>query len=317
MLYGLILAYTNNLGDDIQSLAAKQFLPRVDVILDRDSLNKYEYTEEIKVIMNGWFTHKPKNWPPSSCISPLFISFHITPKAAEKLLRHESVSYLKKHEPIGCRDFYTKTLLENKGLEAYFSGCLTLTLDYKYKSKKKGEKILLVDVDKEIVDRIKRLPQISGKTEIITHRYSPPPFSRYGLKRLKNLLPENMRNLLWENIAINMILKKGKKIPVEERFKRAEEQLQRLATAKLVLTSRLHAALPAVALGTNVIFIHNNLKDPRFLGLLDYVNHYHISEFKKIINKFDFDNPPENPNRDRLEKLKKQMIYKIRKFLEE
>jgi len=29
--YGLIVAFTENLGDDIQSLAALQFLPRVDL----------------------------------------------------------------------------------------------------------------------------------------------------------------------------------------------------------------------------------------------------------------------------------------------
>ncbi|HIP92256.1 MAG TPA: hypothetical protein EYH25_02205 [Thermotoga sp.] len=138
--YGLVMASTANLGDDIQALAAKQFLPRVDVILDREFLNQVSSKDIIKVIMNGWFTHRPDNWPPSFNIEPLFISFHISPAIANKLLSRKTVEYLKKYEPIGCRDEYTRDLLKSKGVDAYFSGCLTLTLDYGYSHLKNPKK---------------------------------------------------------------------------------------------------------------------------------------------------------------------------------
>ena len=66
--YGLIVCSTENLGDDIQSLAAKQFLPRIDVYVDRDYINNINCSnEETKLIMNGWFTHRPDIWLPPPC----------------------------------------------------------------------------------------------------------------------------------------------------------------------------------------------------------------------------------------------------------
>ena len=59
--YGLLTYRTENIGDEIQSIAARQFLPRVDVYVERDSLNNVVSDEKIKLIMNGWFTHKPEN----------------------------------------------------------------------------------------------------------------------------------------------------------------------------------------------------------------------------------------------------------------
>ncbi len=67
MKYGLFTykhSHNNliNIGDYVQSLAAKQFLPRVDEYVERDELNSLK-GEEIKIIMNGWYTHYPGNWP--------------------------------------------------------------------------------------------------------------------------------------------------------------------------------------------------------------------------------------------------------------
>jgi len=62
--YGLLTYRTENIGDEIQSIAARQFLPGVDIYVERDSLNNVVSDEKIKLIMNGWFTHKPENWPP-------------------------------------------------------------------------------------------------------------------------------------------------------------------------------------------------------------------------------------------------------------
>ena len=108
MKYGLLnYSCSYNVGDQVQSLAAKQFLPQVDYYVDRDNLQEAaKIGEEIKVIMNGWFMSKPENWPPPENIIPLFISFHITTKnnSVTVLTSPKSIAYLKKHEPIGCRD---------------------------------------------------------------------------------------------------------------------------------------------------------------------------------------------------------------------
>ena len=95
---------------------------------------------------------KPNNWPPSNKIIPFFISFHINPIIEKYILNKNGVEYLKKHEPIGCRDLYTKSILERNGIRAYFSGCLTLTLDRKkLKIKNNFKKGILVI---NLIDRI-------------------------------------------------------------------------------------------------------------------------------------------------------------------
>lgn len=50
------MASTANLGDDIQALAAKQFLPRVDIIFDRE-LNQVNSKDIIKVSRTRRLAH--------------------------------------------------------------------------------------------------------------------------------------------------------------------------------------------------------------------------------------------------------------------
>ena len=42
MEYGLVVFnHTDNLGDDIQSYAAMQFLPKVDYLIDREAMDVF------------------------------------------------------------------------------------------------------------------------------------------------------------------------------------------------------------------------------------------------------------------------------------
>lgn len=47
----------------------------------------------------------------------------------ELLFKLRKINNLKKYEPIGCRDISTQKFLEKNGINAYFSSCLTTTLD--------------------------------------------------------------------------------------------------------------------------------------------------------------------------------------------
>ncbi|HEX8449353.1 MAG TPA: hypothetical protein VF652_07165, partial [Allosphingosinicella sp.] len=70
---------TLNLGDEIQSLAARAFLPRVDRMLDRDALSRAPgWTGETALICNGWFSHRPERWPPHPRLRPLLVSMHLS-----------------------------------------------------------------------------------------------------------------------------------------------------------------------------------------------------------------------------------------------
>jgi polysaccharide pyruvyl transferase len=90
--------------------------------------------------LNGWFLDCPEHWPPSDSLRPLIISFHLTrdivakfnarliPPASAVLHSAAGLEYLKRHQPIGARDLDTLAQLQSAGVHAYFSGCLTLTL---------------------------------------------------------------------------------------------------------------------------------------------------------------------------------------------
>lgn len=316
--YGLLIAKTVNIGDDIQSLAAMQFLPRVDVFLDRDNLQDIALTESIKVIMNGWFTLHPEKWPPISKIIPLFISFHISPQVVKDFLTEDTISYLKNHEPIGTRDIFTRNILQEVGIEAYFSGCLTLTLDYKYSTtinheSEDDKKILIIDLDEGALNSIPEY--ILDEAVILTHSlYS---FKKDYLTKLKLYsMWKNIRSIVPITSALDALRRyRAKFDSPEKRLNLAEKRILQIANSRLVITSRLHAALPAVAFGIPVLFVHRNLNDPRFSGLLQFFNFYSISEFHDIIRDFDWDNPPDNPNRKILAKVKQNLIQEVTKFV--
>ena len=125
--------------------------------LNRDYLSTTDHTiNNIITVMNGWFMHKIDtdtgrskftklvkkklfnnnlDWPPPSNIKPIFISFHINNK---DMLDNIYTDYYKQYEPIGCRDKSTSQYLSVNGINSYFSGCLTLTLDNIHKTENNG-----------------------------------------------------------------------------------------------------------------------------------------------------------------------------------
>jgi len=312
MKYGILCYKTNNVGDEIQSIAAKNFLPKIDFYLDRENLDKVKNNQKIKLIMNGWFMHNPKNWLPSDSIIPLFISFHI---CAKGLTSKESLAYFKKHEPIGCRDIFTYKLLKKKGVKSYFSGCLTLTLRNKYK--KRNDKILLVDVSPDIK---KIIPKKFKRQIICLSFYNFPNFilklraffSRFkksdlgGFRLIYLLLRELKIDPFLEGVFSKIITRKTK-------FRKAEMLLDEFAKARLVITSRMHCALPCLAFGTPLIFIPENLEDKRFLGYLKFLRHYSLKDLRNKKLNINFDNPPPNPKD--VGYIRKKLIKICRRFI--
>ena len=72
----------------------------------------------------------------------------------------------------------------------------------------------------------------------------------------------------------------------EERFETAQHFLDELAQAKLVITSRIHTALPCLAFGTPVVFINSGFEDQnRLNGLIDFMNQINPNEIR--ITKFN------------------------------
>ena len=48
-------SYTTNLGNEIQSIAARRFLPKIDYYIEHEKLNLFQNQEKVKMILNGWY----------------------------------------------------------------------------------------------------------------------------------------------------------------------------------------------------------------------------------------------------------------------
>lgn len=269
MKYKLLSVSTEsqvNIGDYIQALASAQFLPQLDGFIQREKLKDYN-EEECKVIMNGWYMHHPEQWPPSPKIKPLYVAVHFNTLAKEELFAPTSIEYLKEFSPIGCRDTYTRDLLCKQGVEAYFSGCMTLTLGYKYHSEEKENKCYFVDPYFvthwnlfNIVYSILYLLTHWKPIRIIARKY---PEEKKGLRKkmiLTTFYREYSRYFTKDTlINAEYICQQSKYYKEnlstdEERLKEAEKLVKNYAKAKLVVTSRIHCALPCLGLGTPVIY---------------------------------------------------------------
>ncbi len=230
-----------NLGDYIQSIAAKQFLPKPhrEALIDRDTL-KYYSGNKVKMIMNGWYFLDKNNEVFSKKIDPVFVSFHINND--EKDITQNTINYLKQHQPIGCRDLYTQNALSKRGINSYFSGCLTTTLDetYKVNENERTGDIIFCDY---------KLGQYKEADDY--------------LKKLKNY---NFNNVIYTTHDFS------KNSTHEERFKVSDELLKKYAKAKLVVTTRIHCALPCLACGTPVILVNPYYDTKRFDGLYNLFN---------------------------------------------
>ena len=260
--WGILFAPTSNLGDDVQTIAQMQFIPEGSdtIIVDRENINKEN--RKCNVIMNGWWMHNDKNFPPHCNVNPLYVAFHIEKTG---LVSPEAIKHYKQHEPIGCRDLHTMTLLKNKGVDAYFSGCLTLTLNNPFTYPKR-DKIYIVDAHLS-----SKVIYPWGSDHLLQKLI--PKYVRDQAEYIEHELPEGLDQ---------------KDMYARQKYVQ-ENLLNKYAQARLVITSRLHCALPCVAYNTPVIVLFSGIHtDNRYGGLKDFVHGYSSIEDK--VN-FDFENP--------------------------
>lgn len=301
-----------NIGDYIQTVSQEQFWDHTDCYVEREKLHDFTCTEKCNVIMNGWFMFDPSQFPPSPIINPLFISFHISPERAQKILSKDSVQYLKEHEPIGARDIGTLELLKQKGIRTYFSACLTLTLGLQYKKKDNTGKICFVDpyygigkTNKELfLQLIKAIPLYIKHKEKI-HNFADNFVNERG-KNIKNpLLNRIVRNLCaakfydsYSPIFTDELIFQAEYITHsvsqsafkgdDEKMSYAKYLIRKYASSPLVITSRIHCALPCLGIETPVIFINSsNLENGmrstgRLGGLLELFNVIRYSNGKLV-----------------------------------
>lgn len=260
-----------NIGDYVQSVAAEQYTGREVVYVEREHTHLYR-GEPLQLIMNAWYMHVPESWPPSPDIVPLLTSMHINPDIAERMLGEKSVAYFKQYAnqngPVGCRDKSTEALLKAKGIPAYFSGCLTLTLGKTYRHNPQSQRVCFVDPHHELPVKVKAV--------VLLRRYFVPfLFKRKLITALCHKLKKKptFHNMLvvcsfyqtYSKYFTDEVLARAEFIQhlipeatlgsEEDKLETARALLRKYADSRLVVTSRIHAALPCLGMGTPVVFV--------------------------------------------------------------
>jgi hypothetical protein len=188
------------------------------------------------------------------------------------MLREPSLSYLRRHGPVGARDLDTQRLLEARGVESYFSACLSLTLQPA--GLPQGDAVVVNEVPAEALDYIKtRTTRPIVETD---HIDTTTPFGK-------------------------------------PRFARAQALLEIYERAHCVVTTRLHCALPCLALGTPVVLLDVAPDRARFSGLQDYLRHHTVPAFLGWPGHLDFERP--EPNREDFRKLADPLRRRVGDFV--
>ena len=298
MKYGLIVhQVTKNVGDDIQALATSYFLPKIDYIINRERLDSFtsDKQEPVAVLMPGWYLWNKWNWPPSEYIVPKFISFHYSNRTVgrrtdepfeELFLTGLGKDYMNVYGPIGARDYYTQEWLKNLGIKTYFSSCITTTLPNMPETSDKGQYICFVDVKNSQVENVIESSASAAGIQI---------------KKITHNVPKKFFKESWT-----------------KRKKRAEQILTTYQNARCVITTRLHCALPCLAMGVPVLLVSEDESGHRFIPFYDWL---HVGKPSEIISgsfKYDIINPPANksahiPYREELIKNAKTFVEEVGK----
>ncbi len=283
--FGYVGANTYNIGDDFQTIAARQFLPANSQLIEREFLSVYP-GDPIHAIINGWFVYgkdyhwyleeaPPETcWPPAPSIHPLVISFHVTKNMYPTVFNEEGLEWFKKHEPIGARDIDMMEELKSRGIDAYFSACLTLTLPKGDNARE--DVIYAVDVD----DKIYQYIASTTKTPVVRLTHDVDEWTRHHPK---------------------------------VREKMAERLLENYRHAKAVVTTRLHAFLPCLAFETPVLLVRVENDQYRYDGLRELGRYCTKECLLSGCASFDWENPTPNPRlfvhfRDELVKKVKDWV---------
>ena len=161
---------------------------------------------------------------------------------------------------------------------------MTLTLGETYKRDNVTDDVYFIDVmyDSKTIPELIRQPLRFGK-RILNGR-------AFEFTHRKKILSKYFDEELLANAKFETQI-----IPytsATEGFRLADEFLKRLANAKLVVTSRIHTALPCLAMGTPVIFVNGGFKNKvdncRFDGLFDFFNRIDVDDKANSTINFEF-----------------------------
>ncbi|WAC60331.1 capsular polysaccharide synthesis protein [Brevundimonas sp. SL130] len=245
---------TENLGDHIQIIAGARILARAGLApskwVDRDDeIADVPTAGPGGILLNGWFKTNPEQWPPHVGYVPIYLGFHIRLFQSPSLIAPQAIANYKTHGPVGCRDRYTLSLLQSHGVEAFLSHCMSITYPRRLPDPEAQREVFVVSRDQRLCDYI---PDDLGPYTFINHYSGDRDF--------------------WANMV------------------RSRALLDTYRTrARLIVTTLLHCALPAIAMGIPVIVFYplndgatHDSDSQRFSSLADIVRIYDLTEARLI-----------------------------------
>ena len=234
-----------NLGDDIQLIAMqrilKLILPENDIVRLELS-NLWTWRGEQLLVPISFPLISYHNFK-VTCFSECITPVFIALSILTDNLCEDDVTYLCKYSPVGCRDLHTYSIMKKYNIPAYVYGCVTLTLPLRDNKFFQARNIYAVDISKNLE---KYLPDYIKK-EVIYHT--------------------NVR-------YINDL----RQTPEEEAYDVYSEYRQK---AKMIITSRMHVALPCMAMGIPVIFAKDEYSY-RFDAISHYIKIYDRGQYADI-----------------------------------
>jgi hypothetical protein len=150
---------------------------------------------------------------------PLILGLHIRLFQCPELISEASIEFFRRHQPVGCRDVYTTGLLQDKGVEAFTSNCLSLIFPRRIGNPALQTEVFVVSRDERITNY---LPHSIGPYTFLSHYTGSRDFSA------------------------NLVQAQG----ILEIYR---------TRAKLIITTLLHCALPAIAMGIPVVVLYPNI----------------------------------------------------------
>ena len=140
----------NNLGDNMQIITIDYIYQKIgikldDVVyIDTNDLSTYKGEYVILPVTMPLVDYQEKGIAGrfSKHIIPVFLGLTMV----KDTLSIDEINYLKKYEPIGCRDETTLNTLRKYDIDSYLHGCITICLPKREHQVKNG-KTYIVDVD--------------------------------------------------------------------------------------------------------------------------------------------------------------------------
>lgn len=270
---GLGVSEYINIGDTFQYIALQEIYDKMGisyseiVYLNKSQLWNYD-GEEVVLPINCLFTNfttETRIFPFSSRIKPIFVG--VSFGGIE--LNESDIEYLRRYEPIGCRDEYTRDSLTKCGINAYTAGCISASLS-EHASECEKEKVYLIDLPENILQFFRNMfkDKCVEKSHIISS----------GIDDIEYY--------------------------VKNRY------IEYLNNAKLVITGRLHAAIPCATAGIPVIFITK-----KFYSTYSWLEKWVPLYLCDDLDKIEFS--PKVNNYENIKKAMRELVIKRLKNIQD